>query len=299
MATAGILKPRDGAKTNFEPLLTTSTDAEEIPVEKVQGMPDVAGAARRLQVRGQDADLGGAHHRPGRHRLPRRAAQAGTPPTKDDEAAATDARSKPAAPQLKTAVQPINVIVVADTDILDDRFWVQVQEFIGQRVDRRRPPTMAISSPTPSTCWRAATISSGLRSRGTSARPFEVVEQIQRAADGASKRHETELEKKLKETQSKIKGLEGKESGQPNVTLAARADARRSTISASEMLRIRQQLRQVQLDQRQDLDRLKAKLEFFDIAAVPLLVGAAAGGLGILRLQRRKRRRADGMRERR
>jgi hypothetical protein len=61
-----------------------------------------------------------------------------------------------------------------------------------------------------------------------------------------------------------------------------------------QMLRIRQELRQVKLDQRQDLDRLKAKLEFFDIAAVPLLVGAAAGGLGILRRQRRKRRAQTG-----
>jgi len=46
----------------------------------------------------------------------------------------------------------------------------------------------------------------------------------------------------------------------------------------------------VQLDLRQDIDRLKAVLEFFDIALVPLLVGAAAIVLGIVRLQRRKRR---------
>ena len=60
------------------------------------------------------------------------------------------------------------------------------------------------------------------------------------------------------------------------------------------MLQIRAQLRQVQLDLRQDIDRLKAELEFFDIAFIPLLVGLAAIILGIVRMQRRKRRAQAG-----
>ena len=41
----------------------------------------------------------------------------------------------------------------------------------------------------------------------------------------------------------------------------------------TEMIRTRQQLRQVQLAERQDIDRLQAWLEFFDIGAIPILVG--------------------------
>ena len=29
---------------------------------------------------------------------------------------------------------PLNVILVADTDMLEDRFWVQVQDFFGQQL---------------------------------------------------------------------------------------------------------------------------------------------------------------------
>ena len=46
----------------------------------------------------------------------------------------------------------------------------------------------------------------------------------------------------------------------------------------------------MQLNLRQDIDRLKATLEFFDIAFIPLLVGLVAIVLGAMRLQRRKRR---------
>ena len=58
----------------------------------------------------------------------------------------------------------------------------------------------------------------------------------------------------------------------------------------AQMLQIRQELRRVQLDLRQDIDRLKVVLEFFNVALVPLLVGIAAIVLGVVRMQRRKRR---------
>jgi hypothetical protein len=56
------------------------------------------------------------------------------------------------------------------------------------------------------------------------------------------------------------------------------------------MIQTRQQLRQVQLALREDINRLKALLEFFDIAFIPVLVALAALVLGILRMRRRKRR---------
>ena len=52
----------------------------------------------------------------------------------------------------------------------------------------------------------------------------------------------------------------------------------------------RQQLRAVQAALRQDIEWLKAILEFCDIALVPILVAAAAIVLGALRLRRRRRR---------
>ena len=56
------------------------------------------------------------------------------------------------------------------------------------------------------------------------------------------------------------------------------------------MLRTRQQLREVQLALGQDINRLKTRLQFFNIALIPILVGIVAVVIGIVRLHRRKRR---------
>jgi ABC-type uncharacterized transport system involved in gliding motility auxiliary subunit len=212
---------------------------------------------------------------------------------KDDNEKESDGKSekesaKDAPAQIKTAVQPINVIVVADTDILDDRFWVQVQDFFGQRVAIPNAGNGDFVA-------NAIDVLSGgndligLRSRSSVARPFEVVQEIQRAAEDRSQAREKDLEQQLKDTQAKIKELQGKEAPGGGVTLAAEQTQTLENFRA-QMLQIRQELRRVQLDLRQDIDRLKAVLEFFDIALVPLLVGIAAIVLGLVRLQRRKRR---------
>ncbi len=293
MATAGILKPLPGAKTTFEPLITTSTDAEEIPVEQVQGMPDVAGLLNDFKSGNAKLTLAARITGPAETAFPD-----GPPnPPKDekgkdqDQKPAADA-SKEAAPEVKVSAQPINLVVVADTDILDDRFWVQVQDFFGQRV---AVPAAGNGDFVANAVdvLSGGTELMGLRTRGTSARPFEVVQEIQRRADARSQAREKDLEQQLKDTQAKIKELQGKEGPGGNVTLAAEQNQTLDNFR-TQMLQIRAQLRQVQLDLRQDIDRLKVALEFFDIAFIPLLVGLAAMVLGVVRVRRRKRRAEAG-----
>ncbi len=289
LATAGILKPRDGAKTRFTPLITTSSQSEEIPVDKVAGLPDVAGLLRDFKPDGKKLALAAQISGPADTAFP------DGPPKPEPAEKGKDGdknQAKEPAPdasaQIKTAAQPINVVVVADTDILDDRFWVQVQDFFGQRVAIPNAGNGDFVT-------NAVDVLSGgndligLRTRGTSARPFEVVDNIQRAADERYQDREKDLEQQLKDTEAKIKELRGKTGAGGNVTLAAEQVQTIDNFRA-QMLEIRRELRAVQLSLRQDIDRLKAALEFFDIAFIPLLVGLAAVVLGLLRMQRRKRR---------
>ena len=126
-----------------------------------------------------------------------------------------------------------------------------------------------------------------LRSRGTSARPFTLVDNIQRAADARYQATEKDLQTKLKDTQDKIKQLQDP-GGRPGATLA---NEQEQTIDnfRTDMLSIRQQLRQVQLALREDINRLQAVTEFFDIALVPILVAIVAVIIGWVRFRRRKR----------
>jgi gliding motility-associatede transport system auxiliary component len=288
MATPGILERTKDAKTNFTPLIYTSIDSEEIPVAKVAGQPDIEALLRDFKPGGKHLVLAARVTGPATTAFPD-----GPPKEKKDEdkskTEAAKPEDKPAAlpPEIKTAKQPISVIVVADSDILEDRFWVQVQDFFGQKVE------IPVANNGDFVANAVDSLAGGndlisLRSRGTSARPFTLVNAIQHAADAKYQATAKTLEDKLKDTEKKIKDLRAQE-GRAGVTLAAN-EAKTLENFRTEMIRTRQQLRQVQLAEREDIDRLKAWLEFFDIGAVPILVGIAALVVSWVRLERRKRR---------
>jgi ABC-type uncharacterized transport system involved in gliding motility auxiliary subunit len=207
----------------------------------------------------------------------------------EGEKEGSDAKPADGAAGLKTAAEPINVVVVADTDILEDRFWVQTQDFFGQRV------AIPVANNSDFVQNAVEVLAGGndlisLRSRGSSARPFELVNDLQKSADERYQATAKQLEEKLKDTEAKIKELRGGEGQQQKGVALAAEQTQAIENFRGEMIQTRQQLRQVQLALRQDINRLKAFLEFFDIAFIPILVAIAALILGIVRLQRRKRR---------
>jgi ABC-type uncharacterized transport system involved in gliding motility auxiliary subunit len=313
MASAGIIEPLDGAKTTIEPLITTSSDSTKIPAEKLIGLPDVAGLLTQFKsdnkryilaahVTGTvDTAFPDGPPKPPEPAKPEAAAKPDTtdPPASDagetKVAEATPAPAKPAeapaADWLKTSAQPINVVVVTDTDMLDDRFWMQTQDFFGQRV---AIPTANNGDFVANAVEVLAGGNDlvGLRSRGTSARPFEVVDQIERTAQERYSAEERTLQQKLKDTQAKLADLTGKDQANTPTTLSPEQTKTIEEFRA-DMLQTRRQLRAVQGALRGDIGRLKAGLEFFDIALIPILVAGVAVFLGVLRLKRRSRRAAE------
>jgi ABC-type uncharacterized transport system involved in gliding motility auxiliary subunit len=300
MASAGILQPAKDAKTTFTPLITTSIDSMPIDVEKIKGaggVPDVGGLLRDFKPSGEKLVLAAQVTGTAETAFP------DGPPKdekKDDKAAGDkkDSAAKPAdakpagaaAPagpaQIKTSAKPIDVIVVADTDILEDRFWEQSQDFFGQTV------VIPVANNGDFVANALDSLAGGddliaLRSRGTSARPFTLVDNIQRAADARYQAKEKDLQTKLKDAQDKIKQLQD-QGARPGATVDKEQE---QTIDnfRNDMLSIRQQLRQVQLALRQDINQLQAVTEFFDIALVPILVAFAALIVGWVRFRRRKR----------
>jgi ABC-type uncharacterized transport system involved in gliding motility auxiliary subunit len=172
--------------------------------------------------------------------------------------------------------------------------WIQSQDFFGQRV-------VVPTANNGDFVANAVEVLAGgndlisLRSRGTSARPFEVVQQIQRDADARYSAKEKELQDKLKDLETKMKDIRVVKDQQGGGTVQLTAQqAQDLDTFRGEMVQTRRQLREVQLALRQDIDRLKAVLEFVNIGLVPVIVGIVAIVLGILRLNRRKRRYANG-----
>ena len=292
LASSGIIEPIEGAKTTIEPLITTSPDSMKIPAEKLTGLPDVAGLLAEFKPDDKRYIL--AAHVTGTADSafpdgPPKPPEPAKPEAKEGETAPPAPEPPPpAADWLKQSAQPINVVVVADTDMLDDRFWLQKQDFFGQRL---AVPTANNGDFVANAIEVLAGGDDlvGLRSRGTSARPFEVVERIQREAQANYSAEERALQAKLKDTQAKLASLTGKD--QANVPTNLSAEQTKAIEEfRGDMVQTRRQLRDVQGALRSDISRLKTGLEFFDIALIPIIVAAAAIVLGALRLRRRSRR---------
>ena len=283
MGSAGILEPVEGASTTFEPLVTTSLDAAKIPVDKIAPLPDVAGLLTAFKSDHTRytlaARLGGTVETAFPDGPPQAA------PAKPEEQKPANADNPPA-DFLRRSAQPINVVVVADTDMLDDRFWAETRDFFGRRI---------VAPFTNNADFVANAIEVlaggedlvGLRSRGSSARPFTVVEDIQRAADERYAAEQRALQDKLKQTQQKLRELTGNEPA--NAASLSPEQAKAIDEFRAEMVATRQQLRGVQSALRRDIEWLKAIIEFCNIALVPILVAVAAVVLGALRLRRRRR----------
>ncbi len=266
MATAGILQPIEGAATKFDPLIQTSAEAEQIPADKIKGLPDVGELL--------------AHFRPDGRRYVLAAHITGNVATAFPDGAPKDAA--PGEP-LKESKQPINVVVVADTDMLDARFWAQSRDFFGRQV------IVPLANNADFLADAVEVLAGGqdlvdLRSRGTIARPFEVVERIQRAADDRFAAQQRALEEKVKQAEAQLRKLTAGDTGAgaPVADQSKQIEAIRADLIES-----RRQLRQVQAALRSDIEHLKVMLEFFDIALVPIIVAVAALLMAALRRARR------------
>ncbi len=296
MASAGIFEPVAGASTKFEPLITTSRDAMKIPTAKVAGLPDVAGLLTLFKSDNTRYVLAAHITGPAATAFPDGPPGAAPPPATPGGPAAKPAKPAakpgPVANFLRKSVQPINVVVVADTDMLDDRFWAQSQDFFGRQM------VVPVANNGDFVANAVEVLAGGedlvgLRSRGTSVRPFEVVERIQRRADARYAAEQQALEQKIKVTQAKLRNLTAGEPANANAPLSPE-QAKAVNQFRADLLATRGKLRGVQVALRQDIEQLKAILEFCDIALVPILVAAAAIVLGALRLRRRRRRPAAG-----
>jgi ABC-type uncharacterized transport system involved in gliding motility auxiliary subunit len=291
MASSGIIEPLSGGKTTVEPLITTSLDSTKIPAEKLTGVPDVAGLLAEFKPDNKRYILAAHVTGPAETAFPDGPPKPSEPAKPEAKGEADQPPKPPAGEFLKQSAQPINIVVVADSDMLDDKFWLQKQDFFGQRV-------LVPTANNGDFIANAIEVLAGgddlvgLRTRGTSARPFDVVDRIQAKAQARYSAEEHELQAKLKDTQAKLESLTGKDQANAATTLSAEQTKAIEEFRA-DIVQTRRQLRGVQAALRGDIQRLKAGLEFLNIALIPIIVAAVAIVLGALRLRRRSRRAAE------
>jgi ABC-type uncharacterized transport system involved in gliding motility auxiliary subunit len=182
------------------------------------------------------------------------------------------------------AADNVNLIVVADTDMLSDRMWVQVQDFFGQRVPQPWADNSGFAiNALDNLAGSDALIS--VRSRGRFSRPFDVVEKLQRDAEVQFREREQELQQRLTDTEQKLAALQQNQDPAQVLELTPEQQATLQQF-VQEKLRIRKELREVRFQLNADIEDLGRTLKFINIALVPLVLTL---GVLVLWLWRRRR----------
>ncbi|WP_198371655.1 GldG family protein [Roseomonas rosulenta] len=283
VASAGSVQRAEGATIEMEPLLTGSDRSMRASVERVQNNPDPARILAEFRPDGLRRTIGARF----RGAVPSAFPEGQPPPPEGIERAADlpahRARSE----------GPANLVVINDADILEDRFWVRVQDFFGQQVATPISDNGAlVANLVDAFAGGDALIS--LRSRGESLRPFTVVDDIRRDADARFRQTERELTERLQATERRLRELRQGQGGAGAQASAVITAEQRAEIDAArvQILQTRQQLRAVQLDLRRDIEGMETWLRVLNIAAVPLLLTLFAIGLGVARRRKRAAARA-------
>jgi ABC-type uncharacterized transport system involved in gliding motility auxiliary subunit len=289
LASPGFFTKADGATLDFQPLVTSSDQSELIPSTDMATMPSPDDLLRDFKPTGETYVLAARITGMAKTAFP------DGPPKLESKTTSSvgivEEENLPAGDLVTESKQPINVVLVADADLLDDRFWVQTQQVLGQTVAIPTADNGAfVMNAVENLSGSAALIS--LRSRGTSARPFVVVDRLRREAEQQYLAEEQRLQQQLDRTQQQISEMQ-QQRGDGGLFATPQQQEAINAYRQQEIA-TRKQLREVQRHLRQSIDTLAGRLRIINIVLMPLLVAVLAIGLGMARKRRyrKSRRRA-------
>ena len=282
VASSGYLAKAPNATIELTPLLTTSDRSGLFSVDDVK-VPD---PAKLLAGFKQD---GGPRVIAARVRGTLKSAFSEPPPLQGDQQ-----RPENFPPHKAQTDSPANLVVVADSDILVDRFWVRIADFFGQQT------ATPFSDNGPFVANLIGTLAGsdaliGLRSRGDTNRPFTLVAAMQSDAEAKFRQTQQSLQAHLEQTEKQLRTLRsgGNEGDKAKSDAVITPDQRAAIDTArQDVLETRQKLRAVQLELNRDISTLANTMRMFTIVLVPALLTVFAITMGVVQRRRRARARS-------
>lgn len=255
------------AATRLIPLLQSSVDAEIVPAQRVvEGSSDPTSLLQGYRPSGQNYVIAARLRGTFASAFPERAGQPGHL-----------AESKPNS----------EVILVADTDLLTDRLWVDTQNFLGQ-------PMLSVFANNGDFVTNLVDNLSGssallsIRGRSTSQRPFTRVLALQSAADRKFLQKKQELEGELADTKRRLDELQPTKGVRDSTAGAEQQHEIEQFLQRK--LAISKELRDVQHQLNAEIDALGTRLKVIDIVLIPALVTLIGLLYGWRRTRRSRRR---------
>ena len=177
-----------------------------------------------------------------------------------------------------------SVLLFADSDFLADDFCVKVSRTLFGNIIQPLNDNLALfSNVIEQFAGREELI--GLRTRGKSSRPFEVVDRLEASAVAKWQQKEADLQAKLQEAQQRINQLQAQKSGNERMILSKEQQDEIRNYRRAEA-DTRRALKNVRKELTSDIDSLGTRLKCLNIVFVPVLVAL----FGVVRaiLRRRK-----------
>lgn len=266
---AGSLSQKSGSALSFTPLVETSSQSGEVEAMLTQFTPGDE-LARQIAKSGKKtvaALVTGKFKTAFPDGEPK-----DTPKPDEKKDAPPVAAQKPApAAQLTESSGTSTLFVIADTDWLFDDFSLRKMNFFGQIAAQPINDNLAFAANTIDYLGGSQDLIS-IRGKGSSERPFDVVRNMQVAAQQKYQEKLTDLEARLRDVQTKLSELQGKKSegnrlvATPEMTKAIEDFQKQQAALSSERRHIRRALRE-------DIDALEKRLLILNLAAAPALLG--------------------------
>ncbi len=171
---------------------------------------------------------------------------------------------------LTESAKPGVVILVADADMVADRFCMQNINLFGQTLQQPRNENLSFAlNMVEQLCGSEALI--GLRSRNSFDRPFDRVQTLEKEAAIKWQAEEKRLNDKLKATQQRLAQLQQARGDSQQLTLSPEQQAEVKKFR-EETFQTQQALKEVRKNLRRDIESLGVRLKLINIALIPLLV---------------------------
>ena len=206
----------------------------------------------------------------------------GKPKNPDDKEAAKDAD------QLKESKESGDVVLVSDTDMLNDKICVRIENVMGRSVARPLNGNLTfVQSVVEQFSGEDDLISS--RSRASMNRPFTRLKDMETQAGKQWEQKIQVLETQQRDMERKIKELQTHKSGGGEQELILSPEQQKELENYQKSrIELSKDLKRVRKNLRQDTDALEFWTKVFNIGAMPVVVAISGLGLAVFKLKRRR-----------
>ena len=284
LSSAGAISQSNEGGLSFEPLITSSSDAMLMDRSFVESVTDpnvlfdeFESENRSFVIAARLSGLIETAFPEGQPAIPVTEEESNSDDADEEVSVAEETSSEvdvvneeSEIAHLSASLEPTNIVVFADSDLLTDRLWVQVTQFFGQRIPQPFANNGDLVINAMDNLSGGADLSS-IRSRGRYSRPFTKVLALQREADDRLRQEESELSARVAETESALAELNTDEEGNPigEITPEIQTEIDRFN---GELIETRRRLREVRFQLTEDIEQLGSNLKAVNTALVPILL---------------------------